>query len=181
MEHTWSEVIELLKQYRDIKWEHWLHESLFSFSWWVLFITSVVALVVWLIILDKKRIFEIIMYGFFVTTIAVMADGLGISLLLWSYPTTLTPGPAIIEIHKIQMPIIYMLIYQYFTRWKPFFIASTINAFIFAFIFEPILVWLHIYETYHWEHIYSFLPYIAIAVVFKGLIHKFKQLDQHYL
>ncbi|WP_420851772.1 CBO0543 family protein [Oceanobacillus jeddahense] len=123
---------------------------------------------------------EIILYGLLVTYIAVIADSIGVALLLWHYPNTLLPAPLIVEVHRVQMPIIYMLIYQYFPTWKPFLIAITINAFVFAFILEPTLVWLKVYEPYHWKHIYSFIPYIMIAVVFKATIHKFKKLDQNY-
>src|SRR5699024_2825629 len=44
----------------------------------------------------------------------------------------------ILEIHTAHMPIFYMIIYQYFTKWKTFLIAITIMAFIFAFILEPL-------------------------------------------
>lgn len=180
MQTTWKDIIELTKQYRDIRMEYWLNENLFTFGWWVLLVTTIVVFVVWIIILDKKRILEIVTYGFFIGTIAMAADAIGVSLVLWHYPNTLTPVPLIVEIHKLQMPIIFMIIYQYFKTWKAFFIAVIVNATVFAFILEPLLIWLQIYETYHWKHIYSFLPYIIIAVVFKIVINKFKQLDQNY-
>ncbi|UJL47161.1 hypothetical protein KFZ58_04385 [Virgibacillus sp. NKC19-16] len=180
MQPTWQDVIELTEQFRDTRIEYWLNETLFTFSWWVLLVTTIGLFIVWFIILDKKRIFEIITYGFMVATIAIMGDTIGVSLGLWHYPNTLTPVPLTIEIHKLQMPIIYMMVYQYFKTWKAFLIAATINAFVFAFMLEPLLVWLQIYEPYHWEHVYSFFPYIIIAVVFKYVLNKFKQLDQHY-
>nr|WP_106779271.1 CBO0543 family protein [Lysinibacillus timonensis] len=180
MQPTWQNVLELTEQFRYTITEYWLNESVFTLSWWILLVTTIGLFIIWFIILDKKRIFEIITYGFFVGTIAIYADAIGISLGLWHYPTTLIPIPYTIEIHRMQMPIIYMMIYQYFGPWKAFLIASTINALVFAFMMEPLLVWLHIYEPYHWEHIYSLIPYFVIAVVFKWLINKFKQLDQHY-
>ncbi|WP_040983949.1 CBO0543 family protein [Oceanobacillus jeddahense] len=180
MQPNWQDVKELTKQTMDIKTEYWLHENLFTSSWWILLVTTIIVLIIWLILLDKKRIFEIITYGFFVASVAMIGDAIGVMLWLWIYPNTLFPLPLIVEIHRIQMPFIYMLIYQYFPGWKAFFIASTINAFIFAFVFEPTLVWLQIYETIHWKFIYSFIPYILIAVGFKFLIHKFKKMDQNY-
>lgn len=180
MQPTWQNVKELTKHSMDLKTQYWLHENLFSSSWWILLITTIGVFIVWLILLDKKRIFEIITYGFFVASIAMIGDAIGVTLWLWAYPNTLLPLPLIVEIHRIQMPFIYMLIYQYCPKWKGFLIAATINAFVFAFVFEPILVWLRIYETIHWKYVYSFLPYILIAVVFKLVIHKFKKMDQNY-
>lgn len=180
MQPTWQDIIEITKQFRNMKVEYWLNENLFTLSWWILFITTIGIFIVWLILLDKKRIMEIIIYGLLVTYIAVIADSIGVALLLWHYPNTLLPAPLIVEIHRVQMPVIYMLIYQYFPAWKPFLIATTLNAFVFAFILEPILIWLKIYEPYHWEHVYSLLPYILIAVVLKFVVNKFKQQDQNY-
>ncbi|WP_373895183.1 CBO0543 family protein [Virgibacillus sp. CBA3643] len=180
MQTTRQEFVELTQQFRDTQIKYWLSETLFTFSWWVLLVTTIGIFIVWLIILDKTRIFEIITYGFMVTIIALVSDGLGIVLMLWEYNHTLTPLSIVVEIHTLQMPLIYMIIYQYFNKWKTFLTAVTINAFVFAFILEPLLVWFQIYELQHWKHIYSFFPYIIIAVVFKYAINKFKQLDKNY-
>ncbi len=67
MQSTWKDVIETFQQYRDTKLEYWLNENLFTLSWWILFVTTVGIFIAWFIILDKKRIFEIVTYGFFVT------------------------------------------------------------------------------------------------------------------
>ncbi|CEI82621.1 hypothetical protein J18TS1_23990 [Oceanobacillus oncorhynchi subsp. incaldanensis] len=180
MQSTWRSVIEIFQQYRDTRTAYWLHENLFTISWWILFVTTVGIFIVWIIFLDKKRIFEIVTYGFFVTAVGVIGDAIGVSLFLWHYTNTLLPVSQIAEIHTIQMPFIYMLVYQYFRTWKSFIVASTINAFVFAFILEPLLVWLQIYELHSWKHIYSFFPYILIGIVFKFVVNKFKKLDRYY-
>ncbi|WP_240377944.1 CBO0543 family protein [Bacillus piscicola] len=180
MQPTWQYVRELTQQYRNARVEYWLNESLFTFGWWTLVVTTIGLFIVWIFILDKKRIFEIVTYGLMVTTIATFGDTLGLSLLLWDYPKALTPIPQIAEIHNVQMPIIYMIIYQYFTTWKAFLIAAAINAFVFALILEPLLAWLQIYQLYDWNSLYSLVPYFVIAAALKWIINKFKQMDQHY-
>ncbi len=180
MQPTWQDIIEVTRLYREAKTEYWLNENLFSFNWWILFVTTSILIIVWLIILDKKKIFEIIAYGLMVATVATMADTIGDFFTLWRYPTMFIPIPPMVEIHSLQMPIIYMIIYQYFNTWKSFLLAAAINAFAFAFILEPLLVWLGMYEPNHWKYIYSLVPYFAIAVVLKWIINKFKQMDQNY-
>ncbi|KGR79897.1 CBO0543 family protein [Ureibacillus sinduriensis] len=175
MQTSWQEVAKLSEQYSSTRLEYWLNETLFTISWWVLLATTLGLCIVWVIILDKKRIFEILSYGFMVSSISTILDALGVILMFWQYNHTLTPLSIPIEIHIVQMPIIYMIIYQYFRPWKTFLIAITINAFIFAFILEELLVWLHIYELQSWEHIYSFFPYILIGVFIKWVIDKFGQ------
>lgn len=121
MQSTWKDVIETFQQYRDTKLEYWLNENLFTLSWWILFVTTVGIFIAWFIILDKKRIFEIVTYGFFCNCNRVIGDAIGVSLMLWHYTNTLLPVSQIAEIHTVQMPIIYMLIYQYFRSWRSFF------------------------------------------------------------
>ncbi|KGR79265.1 CBO0543 family protein [Ureibacillus sinduriensis] len=180
MQSTWQDVLELTEQYKYTKIEYWFSENVYTLSWWILLVSSIVLFLIWIIILDKKRIFEIITYGFFVGTVAIYADVFGVWFGLWHYPITITPMHIPIEIHRLQMPIIYMLIYQYSKTWKTFLNAAAINAIVFTFILEPLLVWLKIYEPSHWKYIYSLIPYFVIAILFKWLITRFKQLDQNY-
>lgn len=180
MQLTWQEVLEELQQARNSRIEYWLNEIVFTLNWWILLVVTVVLLIVWLIILDKTRIFEIVTYGLMVSAIGTLGDTLGLSLLLWEYPTHLLHTSEIIEIHNVLMPILYMIVYQYFNTWKSFLIATAINASAFAFILEPLLVWLGIYELYSWKYIYSVVPYFLISAGLKWIINKLKQLDHNY-
>lgn len=178
MQSNWQNIIELFGQYKNAKWEYWLNETLFNSNWWILFVTTAGIFIVWVIILDKKRFFEIVTYGFMVTTIALLGDTIGLWLSLWAYPDSLTPVPEILEIHTAQMPIIYMIIYQCFSKWRTFLIVAAINAIVFAFILEPTLVSLEIYELYQWKYIYSVVPYFIIAVALKWIVNKIKKAAQ---
>jgi len=180
MSTTWHDVQEKAQQFRKAEMTYWLNEVLFSSGWWILFISTIALLIIWILIVDKKRILEIITYGLMVSMIGLIGDIIGISLLLWEYPIALIHTPQLLEVHDIQMPIIYMAIYQYFQKWKSFFIAAAILAFVFGLILEPILVWLGIYEPYAWKPVYGLIPYFIIAVVLKWIVHQLKKLDHHY-
>lgn len=180
MKSTWQNTLEIAKEYRLVRIEYWLNEVLFSLNWWILLITAVSLLITWIIILDKQRKLEIISYGLMVAIIANFGDMMGLSFSLWGYPYTIMHTPEIIEIHNIMMPILYMMLYQYFRQWKTFLIAAAINAILFAFILEPLIVWLQIYKLYKWKYIYSVVPYFIIAVVLKWVINKIKSTDQSY-
>lgn len=180
MNPVWQDIVELTKQYRMIRIEYWLNEVLFSSNWWILLVVAMTLFITWIIILDKKRIFEIISYGLMVTIIANLGDTIGLSFALWGYSYSLVHTPEILEIHNIMMPILYMINYQYFNTWKSFLIAAAINAIIFAYILESLLVWLQIYELYHWKYTYSVIPYFLIAVVLKWFIIKLKKVDVNY-
>lgn len=180
MRASWNDVQEKAQQFKEFEHTYWLNDVLFSPGWWILFITTIVFFIVWIIIVDKKRIFEIVTYGMMVLIIGVMLDTLGLSLSWWDYPITLLYTPQLLEVHSAHMPIFYMITYQYFHKWKSFFIAASILALVFSLIFEPILVWMGIYKLHTWRHIYGLIPYFVIAVVLKWIINKLKQLDQNY-
>jgi len=71
-----------------------------------------------------------------------------------------------------------MLIYQYFTKWKPFITANIVSAAIFTFIGEPLFVMLGIYELIKWKHIYSFPIYIILAIIFKAILNSIMKVHQ---
>lgn len=177
---TWHDIVEIAMQYRADRIAYWLNEVLFSYAWWILLAVTITLLIIWILILDKKRILEIITYGMLVAIIANLGDTIGLSFSLWGYQYSLLHTPEILEIHNIMMPIIYMIMYQACRSWKSFSIVSAINAIIFALILEPLLIWLDIYQLFHWNIIYSIVPYFLIAVGLKWVIHRLKRLDRHY-
>src|SRR5699024_7997646 len=111
---TWEDILDSGSQYSEQRLEYWMNEVFSSGQWWVLFITGVSLLTIWIIVLDKKRIMEIVAYGMMVAIIANFGDTVGLSFSLWGYPYTLMHTPEIMEIHNVMMPIFYMIIYQYF-------------------------------------------------------------------
>ncbi|KUP07929.1 hypothetical protein Q75_04005 [Bacillus coahuilensis p1.1.43] len=66
--------------------------------------------------------------------------------------------------------IFYSLLFQYVSKWKPFILGSILIAFIFAFVFENVAIWLNIYAPIVWEHIYSFPIFILIPLIGKKIV-----------
>ena len=175
---NWNEIIRLRRQARDMLMDYWLTNSLFSFNWWFLLATTIIFFIIWLIVLDKKRIIEIASFGLLIGTTTLFLDMTGVTLVLWSYPDSLIPViPPLVEIHHIHLPIIYMIIYQFFNTWKSFLTAITMASLIFSFVFEPFTEWLGIYEVYNWEYIYSFPIYILGGCITRWIMIKVKQIE----
>ncbi|MCK0471173.1 CBO0543 family protein [Halalkalibacter sp. APA_J-10(15)] len=175
---TWNEIYKLRLELKETNFDYWLNENLFTFPWWFLLITMILFFILWWLLLDKSRMMEILLYGFVITTIVILLDVVGVSFILWGYPNKVTPlVHPIVAIDIGHLPIIYMIIYQYFSTWKSFFIVMTITAAIFAYVFEPMTIWLGIYELNNWRHIFSFLIYIWIGVFCKWFISKIKQIE----
>ncbi|MCT2537081.1 hypothetical protein NC661_06080 [Aquibacillus koreensis] len=175
----WEEIIQMRRQIRDMMLDYWLTSVVFTFNWWLLLITTISLFIIWMIVLDKKRIIEISAFGLLVGTTGFILDIVGITLVFWSYPNRLIPVmPPIVEIHHVHLPIFFMLIYQFCNSWKSFLIAMITTSFIFSFIFEPLTEYLGIYEVYSWKHIYSFPIYVLIGLLFRWLLIKVKRVEQ---
>ncbi|WP_156177849.1 CBO0543 family protein [Bacillus sp. SA1-12] len=153
--------------------EDWQNNFVFTGEWWILLGLTIVPWFLWWKILDKRRILEILLFGLFVILTTSFLDVLGWNYSMWYYPNTLlalcTP---LVPINYSLFPFFYMLIFQYFSEWKSFIVASIILSAIFSFIFEPLSEWINFYKELKWKHIYSFPIYILLGISIKLLVEK---------
>lgn len=158
--------------------EHWLKYELFTWQWWIKFVYLAIAIFVWYKMVDRKRILEIVSYGLLVSLIATVFDNIGGTLVLWTYSIRLTPIGFSAVLDLVVLPIIYMLIFQYFPKWKPFIIVNILFSTVASFFLEPLLSLIGVYKELSWKHIYSFFLYILIAVFCKIIIDKLKYIQE---
>lgn len=146
----------------------WLKETFLHWEWWLLLALTTIPWIIWWKFVDRKRLFEILTYGFLVMTISVIFDAIGVEFELWEYKHQVVPLFDVFITYDITvMPVVYMFVYQFLNTWKLFIIANIAISAIFSFIAEPLLVWMDFYTLFNWKHIYSFPIYFAIAVTFK--------------
>jgi len=154
---------------------HWINYEFLSFPWILLTIIAILVIILWIKLVARKNLIEILLFGVLIAITGVTFDEFGYEYRLWRYNYhIISQFPHILWIHLFILPIIYMLIYQYFPKWKAFLTVMIISAFMFAFIFEPILVLLNYYELLKWNYSYSVPIYILLGVVYKGLIEWLK-------
>ena len=170
LEITQEMILEMQRQLRDASINYWIRHGINAWQWWLNVATLILPIILWWKLADKKKMMEIVIYGFFASTFAVFLDIIGETLVLWDYPYLVIPMDYIlIDIDYSILPVAYMLAYQYFSSWKGFISANIVLSAIFSFLAEPLLVWLGLYEIHGWKFIYSFPSYVAIAIVSKGL------------
>lgn len=168
---SFEQIKALERELSEMRGAYYYHHDLFSMQWWLLFALTIVSWMVWWKLVDKSRMKEILLYGATLTIVIVFLDDIGSELGLWSYPYQfIRLIPRLNSIDFSVLPVFHMLLYQYFRSWKAFIAANVIMAFLFAFIAEPIFVWLDIYDTDHWKYIYSVPLYIAKAVFVRWLL-----------
>ncbi len=167
---TWQDITNIRENLFQTYLKYWLDNEFFSFNWWVLLTLLFVIPIIWWILADKKRIFELLTYGLFVSALATLFDSLFMSMVLFGHKTRLIPILPPLLPYLTMIPFIYMLIYQWFSTLKSKIIATIILALILAYLAEPILVWMEIYDLQKWTHTYSFAVYLTLGIISKLLM-----------
>lgn len=161
---------------RNLWLEHWLNNVIFTPQWWILVLTFVIPYIIWWKLVDKSRLRDIVLIGLQAALISYLLDQIGTALALWIYPYSLTPlerevfDPADFS----AIPVSYMLIFQYFSKWKKYFLALVVFALIASYGAGSFYQWLGIYKLENWKHIYSTILYIMLGLFMKWVLSKIK-------
>lgn len=165
--------VEVQWQLTVARFDEWIKNSVFSFTWWLLLGLFLICVYTWWKLIDKSRLTEIILYAGLIIITILLLDELGEELILWYYPMDLFPlFPPITAIDLACIPSVYSFIYQCFRTWKSFIIATIIMSAIFCFVFEPIFVWMGLYQMIKWKSYYGFPIYVAMAIIAKVVVSK---------
>jgi hypothetical protein len=152
---------------------HWINNELFSWNWWVLVGFIAIPLILWIILVDRKRILELLLVWTLVIIPTSYLDAIGIDLKFWIYPVQFLPiTPRAIPFDIFMVGISFMLLYQFFSKWKSYIIALLIMALTFAFIGEPLSHLLNLVYYIKWKYYYSFLYYIVLGLSVKSIVNK---------
>lgn len=177
-----NEFQEIEKQYdylRKLWLDYWSQEVVFTYQWWIMIFLLIIPFFLWWRLVDKTRIIEISMVGLIASSIAFILDQIGSSLGYWTYPYTLTHLErdlwAVADFSIL--PFFYMIIYQWFPKWKTYILGIIIFALFSAFVGENIFQWLGIYVMLKWKHIYSIPGYVLLGIFVKVVLQKFKTIE----
>jgi len=163
----------------ELQVQHWLKYELFTPQFWMLIGMLFIPWIIWWILVEKRRFLEIIIYGLLISTIVTLFDEIGCQLNWWEYHYDIEPlFPRLMPMNFTFLPILYMLVYQYFTKWKSFVMASIVMAVIMAFIGEPLMALTGIYVLLEWKSIYSFPIYIILALILKVVLNWIMKVHQ---
>ncbi|WDL96806.1 CBO0543 family protein [Alicyclobacillus sp. ALC3] len=161
------------KRSTSLRIQHWLHIELFSWQWWLMVIVWFGSVLLWWRLADKKRIKELLLYGFMSACVITLLDDIGSELGAWGY------GYNVIPVFNRLMPVdfgvlsvAYMLTYQVFKPWKLFIAGHILLAFVLAFVAEPFAKHSGVYIQHGWSNVYSFPIYIAMPIVLRLIMEQ---------
>jgi hypothetical protein len=150
---------------------NWLNNELFSWNWWVLVGFILIPLIIWIKVVDRKRMLEYLLVWTLVIISTSYLDAVGADLKFWTYPVQFLPiTPRAIPFDIFMVGITYMLLYQYFSSWKTYIIALVIMASTFAFIGEPFSHLLNLVYYIKWKYYYSFIFYIVLGITVRVIV-----------
>jgi len=166
-----SRVMDLQKELLSLRISDW-YDKLFSWQMAFMVIMLVLPWVIWWKIADRRRLVEIFSFGLLISVISSFFNGNGLNLLLWSYPYRLLPfSPRAYTFSLSVIPVSFMILYQYFPKWKSFTFSTTLLAAITAFILQPIFSLVGFYRLINWNYFNSFLALLSIGLMSR-LVHQ---------
>lgn len=167
---SYEKILETQRTLTDLNIQNWLHHSFPRWTWWFLLFWTIFPLFLWWKYTDRKRFLEICFFGVMISISAGILDSVGVALLLWTYPNGLVPAlPNFFPIDYVGIPVIFMLIYQKYPKWKAFIIASTLISGVLSLVLDPIIVYLNVYQPLSWQYYYS-VPTFVFMVSFCKLV-----------
>ncbi|WP_400247735.1 CBO0543 family protein [Niallia sp. JL1B1071] len=157
--------------------DHWLQHDLFSINWWILLLATIIPYFIWWRVVDKNRFFEVFSYGMFCATLCMLLDIIGTEMLLWNYPDKLLPLiTPLIPANLVVIPITAMLVYQYFSTWKYFLLATLGWSTLFSYIIEPLFMLRKMFVLgENWSHAKSFIGFIFLGLLLKAVFENIKK------
>mgnify|MGYP006954408595 CR=1 FL=1 len=168
-----EQIAEMTKELTQARIANWLAEDLFTWRWWFVLALLIVPWVIFHYTADRKKLPRLFLYGIFLFIIVLILDTLGYENGLWYYPCKIVPfGPLVAFIDAGPLPVIYMLEYQYFPKWRDFIVVSIITSLIFSFALEPAFRVMGLYVPIAWRCIYSFPIYIILPVLMRLAVEK---------
>ncbi len=157
----YRKLVELYLNYT----QHWRENVFLTWRWWVGVGLIVIPWVIWFFVRRKESSARLLFAGLFVMLVSVILDLVGSFLGLWTYPYKVFPlMPELVPFDLSSLPVVTMVFLQYFLKVKPV-IKALVYAGFGAFVFEPLMIWLKLYDNISWPHYYSFLILVVIYLI----------------
>ncbi|CAG7617247.1 CBO0543 family protein [Paenibacillus allorhizosphaerae] len=165
-----NELESMRSQLNNLNVNQWINHELFSFNWWIILLFNTVLFGLLILLTDRRKTSAIAIAFLISLSIVGLFDETGTYFGWWSYPYEFVPFSARFNaVNFFAIPSIIALMYQWFTRWRSFLLATVIFSVIISYIGEPVFVLLGIYKLNTWTYTRSFLVMLFIPIVVKYL------------
>jgi len=153
-------------------YQHWVSKELFSFGWFLEIIVLTIVYIIWLKLVDKSNLRNLLLLGALASVGFIIADlVLFNNLGLIEFKIGIFPMIAQIFIVTITIvPILFMLVQQYTSSWKGYLLWASIGAAIISFGLGPIYTTVGIIQLHNWNFFYQFLLMLTGGILSRAAL-----------
>jgi len=170
---SYNDVQQIRYELKAAGYEHWLHNNLFTWQWWILLVATIFPWIIWGYLVKKKDRLHVFAFAMFIGIVSSILDVIGADILLWGYPTKLFfMVPPLFPADLTIIPVVFSLAYHYGKSWKRYTVYSIIISFLFAYVIEPFFAWANMYQKYNFHHWLSLIGFFLVALIGRWLIER---------
>ena len=170
---SYSEVQEIRSELKEVGYQHWLHDDLFIWQWWILLLAAILPWIIWGYLIKKEHRLHVFAFAMLIGAISSILDTIGADLLLWEYPTKLFPMiPPLFPADLTVIPVTFSLAYYYGKKCRIYILYIVIIACLFSYVIEPLCKWTQIYEPNNFPHWSSFIGFTLISLLVRWFLER---------
>ncbi len=173
---------EISRKLAEKSYQHWIAYEFFSLNWFILIIVNIIFYGIWLKVLDKSKVKHFLLIGSlsavgFLTGDTVLMGFFGVA----EYKVSITPFmPSLLIVSVTLCPIIIMLVQQYTSSWKGYFLLSSIGMAFLAYVILPIYARLGIFQLHNWNYLYQFLYTLTSGLIVRAFFLWIIKMEQRH-
>jgi hypothetical protein len=165
-----NSLYKIRMEYWQASYKNWLTREVFTFPWFFNIAFLLLLYIIWIKLVNKKRLRELLLFGSLFSVASVLIDTIAVTIGLWEYKISIFPlSPAPFPFDYTVLPIFFMLVLQYSYTWRGYLIGTIVASGVFTFIVEPIYLWLGIKHFYKFNLIYMFILVFTVGVIIKAI------------
>lgn len=170
---SYDEIEDIQKKLKEFSYQHWVQSDLFTWQWWTLLIAAFLPWVIWWYLVKKENRLRVFAFAMLMGIISCTLDVIGSGMMWWGYPTKLIPVvPPLFPADLTMIPVVFSLAYYYGKTWRKYIVCIMISSFLFSYGFEPLFVWLGMYETNTFPHWLSFVGFILVSLLVRWFLER---------
>jgi len=165
------------------RWMNYWHDYSNYTTWqfWVVLAMFVIPLILLILFIDRKKIFQLGFYGYSVHVFFTYTDAIGTLRGTWIYPYKFLPLlPSSVTLDASLVPVSYILLYQYtLNKRKNYYIWMLMLCLALAFFLKPLMVGIGLFHFNGKENfLLLFAGYLMVGLTSKWVTDLFKFLSK---
>ncbi|MFB9760725.1 CBO0543 family protein [Ectobacillus funiculus] len=181
MNELGKKIDKISNQLTDLRWEIWTKHSLFTWQWWMLLGLCIVVSILFIILIKKEKLVQTIAYFGIIFILNKYIDEIATALDWYDYRIQVQPGiiPSMLVANLFIIPMALSIIYQRYSKWKPFLIALGLFSIFTSYIALFFLKIVGIYLEKAWNAHWSCISLVVMGVIAKIVIDRVVLIQAH--